>query len=212
MQKWTSRALRVGAVIAAIGSSATTARAHCDTMDGPVVRAAQQALATRNVNLVLLWVRQTDEALIRRAFQQTLTVRQHGDAARELADYWFFETLVRVHREGEGAPYTGLKPAGSTEHPAVAAADRSLQAGAVDEVERVVLHAVRDGIRERFSEAMARKRFDANDVNAGREFVRAYVPFLHYVEGIYDAARHSGGEAETPARPDAHHPKVPRSP
>jgi hypothetical protein len=29
---------------------------HCDGMDGPVVQAAQRALAKGDVNLVLLWV------------------------------------------------------------------------------------------------------------------------------------------------------------
>ena len=30
--------------------------AHCDGMDGPVVTAAEQALETGDVNLVLIWV------------------------------------------------------------------------------------------------------------------------------------------------------------
>ena len=177
------------AAIALLSVSPAAARAHCDTMDGPVVKAAQRALATRRINHVLIWVRAQDEGLIRSAFQRVLTVRAQGDAARELADYWFFETLVRVHREGEGEPYTGLKPAGANEHPAVAAVDRALASGEVDEVERVVLHAVRDGIRERFQAALGHRSFDVNDVAAGREYVHTYVPFLHYVEGIYDAAR-----------------------
>ncbi len=175
-----------------LGAGARAARAHCDAMDGPVVKAAQQALVTGNVNHVLLWVRPADEGVIRAAFQRTLDVRKGSAPARELADYWFFETLVRVHREGEGAPYTGIKPAGTKAHPAVVAADRSLAAGSVDEVERVLLHAVRDGLRERFQAAMARKAFDVNDVAAGREYIHAYVPFLHYVEGIFDAATGAG--------------------
>jgi len=185
----------VGALLF-VATSATPARAHCDSMDGPVVKAAQQALATGNVNHVLLWVRPQDEAAIRDAFRRTRDVRAQSAPARELADYWFFETLVRVHREGEGAPYTGLKPAGAQEHPGVAAADRAVAAGKVDEVERLLLHVVRDGLRERFQVALSRKRFDVNDVAAGREYIHAYVPFLHYVERLYDAA--SAGD-------DAHH-------
>ncbi|HZD40652.1 MAG TPA: DUF6448 family protein, partial [Terriglobales bacterium] len=86
--------------------------AHCDGLDGPVVKAAQNALQTGNVDLVLIWIRPKDEKEIRTAFQKTLAVRQLNPQARELADMYFFETLVRVHRAGEGAPYTGLKPPG----------------------------------------------------------------------------------------------------
>ena len=181
-----------GAIVM-LTAGATEARAHCDTMDGPVVKAAQRALGTGNINHVLLWVRPQDEGIIRDAFRRTRTVREQSATARELADYWFFETLVRVHREGEGAPYTGLKPAGATEHPAVAAADHALAAGRVDEVERLLLHAVRDGLRERFQAALSRKAFEVNDVAAGREYIHAYVPFLHYVERLYDAAREDSG-------------------
>ena len=206
MQQVLRSIMRSGVVaVVLLGVSPATARAHCDTMDGPVGKAAQQALATRNINHVLLWVRPADEAVIRNAFQRTLAARSQGDSARELADYWFFETLVRVHREGEGAPYTGLKPAGTEEHPAVAAADRAIASGQVDELEKLVLHAVRDGIRERFQAAFSRKGFAVNDVEAGREYVHAYVPFLHYVEGIYDAARADVGHVKERA-PVGHRP------
>lgn len=206
LQSFRHLLLTSASAVVLLAATATQARAHCDTMDGPVVKAAQQALATGNVNYVLLWVRPQDEGAIRDAFRRTRVVREQSAAARELADYWFFETLVRVHREGEGAPYTGLKPSGTTEHPAVAAADRSLAAGKVDEVETVLIHAVRDGLRERFQAALARKSFDANDVAAGREYIHAYVPFLHYVERLYDAAQTDAvhAEQERPAMERSH--------
>ena len=97
------------------------AAAHCDSMDGPVVRAAREALAAGEVTGVLIWVRPEDEPQIRQAFDRTMKVRSQGGEARELADLWFFETLVRIHREGEGAPYTGLKPAGYEPPPGIAA-------------------------------------------------------------------------------------------
>jgi len=105
-----------------------TALAHCDTLDGPVVAAARKALDTGNVNLVLLWVQKKDETDIRNHFQKTVAVRKAGGQAKELADMYFFETLVRIHRAGEGAGYTGLKPAGKIEPP-IAAADKSLETG-----------------------------------------------------------------------------------
>jgi hypothetical protein len=85
---------------------------HCDTLDGPVVRCCKSALEKGNVNLILPWVPEKAEEELEKAFKKTLLVRKQGKEAAELADYWFFETTVRLHREGEGAPYTGLKPAG----------------------------------------------------------------------------------------------------
>ena len=98
--------------------STTSALAHCDGMDGPVVRAAQKALEAGDVNLVLIWVQKKDEQTIKDAFQKTLEVRKLDPKARELADMYFFETLVRIHRAGEGESYTGIKPAGQDLGPA----------------------------------------------------------------------------------------------
>ena len=78
-----------------------------------MIKAAQKALEMGNGNLVLIWVQQQDEAEIKEAFQKTLAVRQLSPEAKELADRYFFETLVRVHRAGEGAPYTGLNQPGA---------------------------------------------------------------------------------------------------
>jgi hypothetical protein len=37
------------------------------------------------------------------------------------------------------------------------------------------------------------KDFDKANIKAGREFVKAYVEFLHYVEPIYDTATKAAG-------------------
>jgi hypothetical protein len=100
------------AATALVQAPARTAGAHCDTLDGPVVVDARAALAAGDVTEVLKWVQAGDEPEIRAAFDRTLAVRAAGGAALELADTWFFETLVRVHRAGEGAPYTA-SPAGA---------------------------------------------------------------------------------------------------
>jgi hypothetical protein len=165
-----------------------SASAHCDGMDGPVVVAAQRALESGNVDLVLVWVRAADEPDIRQAFAQTQAVRTLSPQARALADRYFFETLVRVHRAGEGAPYTGLKPAGRDLGPAIPAADKALQSGDVEPLVALLTHAVAHGVRERFAAANAARRYDVHDVAAGRSYVEAYVPFIHYVERLYQAA------------------------
>jgi hypothetical protein len=164
--------------------------AHCDGMDGPVVTAAQNALETGSVNRVLIWVQKQDEAAITDAFQQTLAVRSLSPAAKELADWYFFETLVRLHRAGEGAPYTGLKPVGRDLGPAIPAADKALEEGTAESVLKLLSVTMHDGVRERFKHAMAKKPSDPNDVAAGQAYVEAYVAFIHYVERLYEAAKH----------------------
>ncbi len=165
--------------------SAHRVSAHCDALDGPVIKEAQLVLEKGDVTPLLKWVSKDHENEIRNSFAQTLAVRTKGKQARELADRFFFETLVRVHRAGEGAPYTGLKPAGTITS-AVAAADKALLAGSVDELSTKIGNAVRDGIRKRFAEVSEKKKHANNSVEAGREFVEAYVQYVHFVEGIHN--------------------------
>ena len=197
-------------LLIAVYCAPRNAVAHCDTLDGPVVAAAKKALETGNVNLVLIWVQKKDEGEIGKAFEKTLAVRKLGREAAELADMYFFETLVRIHRTGEGAPYTGLKPAGGDLGPAIPAADKALEDGSIKPLLKLLVDLIQDGIRERFEKAVATKKFDKNDVEAGREHVEAYVTFVHYVEGLYEAAKGPAEghlhEAEAAAIPkEAHH-------
>jgi hypothetical protein len=159
-------------------------------MDGPVVKAAQEALARNDVNLVLIWVQKNDEAEIRRAFDQTVIVRKLGPQARELADMYFFETLVRTHRAGEGAPYTGLKPAGRDLGPAIPAADQALKSGDAAPLTNLLIESMRTGLIDRYKKAIVASSFKSQDVGAGREYIEAYVTYIHYVEGMYEAAMH----------------------
>lgn len=161
---------------------------HCDGLDGPVVKAAQKALDTGNVDLVLLWVKKSDETAIKKAFQQTLAVRKLSPEAKDLAETYFFETLVRTHRAGEGAPYTGLKPSGRDLGPAIPAADKALETGSVDETLKLLTEAMQKGVREHFETAMSKRNFSPDNVEAGREYIESYVPFIHYVERVYEAA------------------------
>ena len=200
--------LTVLALLTATFSTPQIAQAHCDSMDGPVVKAAQKALAETNVNLVLIWVQKDAAAAIKHAFEQTLAVRQFNSEARELADRYFFETLVRIHRAGEGAAYTGLKPAGTDFGPSIPASDKALATGEVAPLIKLLSEKTEHGVREHFQEALAKKNFDKNNVEAGREFVKAYVEYTHYVKGIHDAATSAaqGHFPETAAAPAPVHP------
>jgi hypothetical protein len=162
---------------------------HCDGMDGPVVKAAMKALEAGNVNFVLIWVRKQDEEAIKSAFEKTLAVRKLNSEAKELADIYFFETLVRIHRAGEGAPFTGLKPAGRDLGPAIPGADAAIETGKAESLAKLLMGLVHDGLLDHFKEVLERKNFDKNDVERGREFVKAYVEFIHYVERIHEATK-----------------------
>ena len=182
-----------------IGLSLFIARpiqAHCDTMDGPVVKDAIAALEAGDVTAVLKWIRPEDEREIRTLFDQVEAVRAQGESARALADRYFFESLVRIHRAGEGAPYTGLKPAGAVE-PVIAASDRALDRGKIDTLVDKITSHIAEGIRQRFRKTLAAKRHVEDSVPAGRVYVAAYVEFTHYVEGLHQAAAntaHAHGE------------------
>ncbi|MGE5284578.1 MAG: DUF6448 family protein [Actinomycetota bacterium] len=175
------------------------AMAHCDTLDGPVVNLARQALAKGDVKIILPWVAADKEAEIRKAFDLTMAVRGKGEQEKELADMYFFETLVRVHREGEGAPYTGLKPAGLDTGPAIPAADKALETGDPEPLLKLINEAVHRGIHKYYVAARERKAHAGEGVEAGRAYVAAYVPYLHFVERLHNDATtpiaHGAGEA-----------------
>jgi hypothetical protein len=158
--------------------------AHCDSLDGPVVQAARQALLKGDVNLVLPWVQPGHEPEVRQAFQRTVAVRTLNKDAEKLADTWFFETLVRIHRAGEGAPYDGLKAAGTEVGPALLAADQAIDRGDLEALESALTAGVRDGLRQRFVHVREKKRYQPANVNAGREYVAAYVDFIHFAERL----------------------------
>lgn len=176
--------------------------AHCDGLDGPVVKAAQKALQTNNVNLVLIWVQKESEPELKAIFQQTVAVRKLSPESKALADRHLFETLVRLHRTGEGAPYTGLKPAGRELGPAIPAADRAIESGGTAALETLLVNELRARLREAFERVQAKRKYDANDVAAGREYVKAYVEFIHFVERLHEASTNpaAGHYAETESR------------
>lgn len=165
------------------------ALAHCDGLDGPVVAAGQRALDSGDPNPVLIWVQPKDEAEVRRAFAEALAVRKLGPQAGELADRYFFETLVRIHRAGEGAAYTGLKPAGRNLGPAIPLADKAVSSGSDRELARFIASEAEKGVHDRFAELQAKRNFRPEDLAAGRAYVASYVTFVHYVEGLHESAK-----------------------
>lgn len=161
---------------------------HCDSMDGPVVTPARRALDEGNVSIVLPYVPAEGEAEVIAAFNRALPLHRTGNGAREVADLHFFETVVRVHRAGEGAPYTGLKPAGLSEGPIIPIADRAIETGSADELVDALTTLVRDEVTRRFADAMRKKKHEHGPVPEAREYVQAMLGLVVYSHKLYLAA------------------------
>jgi hypothetical protein len=177
------RALSLLYLVVTLGLMPGVASAHCDSLDGPVVQDARVALEKGDPFPVLKWVRKEDEGLIREAFKEAIAVRAKGSDARALADRYFFETLVRIHRAGEGEGFTGLKSR-VTVDPGISAADKALSSGSGKELTQQLAAAASDGINRRLALALERKKHAAESVEAGREYVEAYVDYIHFVESV----------------------------
>ncbi len=160
-----------------------SARAHCDTMDGPTAKDGKKALETKNLNYAKRWIAEDYEDELEEAFALALKVRSLGDDARKLADRYFLENLVRLHRAGEGAPFTGLKPEGVPIDAKVAAADKSIEVGNIGPLEGMVTREELGELRELLAKALELKDFDVDDVEAGRAYIAAYVDFFKFAEG-----------------------------
>lgn len=190
--------LAATAVAVALLFTAQSAQAHCDSIDGPVATAAQKALDAGNVNLALPYAPTAAEAEIKAAFAQSLKVRGLGPDARALADRAFVETTVRLHRAGEGAAYTGLKPAGIDHGPAIPAAERAVDTGTPEPAQALLVEELEHGLHARFAAVeetrKARKEpVAASDVPGARARVSAELGFVTYVEGLRQAIHGVGG-------------------
>ena len=197
-QNW-GRALTLVALVAALlfVAQPRPAEAHCDSINGPVVTAAQQALDTGNVKLVLPYVQPQYEAELTAAFEHAAEVRKLGGDAQSLADRFFFETAVRLHRQGEGAPYTGLNE--ETDHgPALAAADAALVSGSLDEVYTLLDGAIQAGVAEKYQAVQTAREHARLEgtVEADRERAEAELIFEKYIYELHTAAQGQAVAAE----------------
>jgi hypothetical protein len=163
------------------------ARAHCDSLDGPVVKAAERALETGELARAFVWIAAADEPEVRAAFEKAVAVRALGGIARQLADQFFFETVVRLHRRAEGEPYTGLTPAGRDLGPAIPAVDKAILERSAEPLVRLFAGEVTIGIRQHLDAVLRARIFPGASVEEGRQYVKAYVDFLHYVERLHEA-------------------------
>lgn len=172
----------------------TPASAHCDSYDGPVIKDAAKALETNNVNLVLKWITAEQEKEVIPLFNKTYQLKTGDKEIYAIVEKNFLETLVRLHRETEGAPYTGLKPAGTTKQ-IIQMTDKTIESGNVDDFLETLNKHIDNVIREKYMKVAELSKVKNNSIVEGREYVEAYVDYTHTVEALHDIMEHGGGHA-----------------
>jgi hypothetical protein len=155
-------------------------------MDGPLVAAAEVALDMENVNYVLPFISSDDESEAKDAFERTLEVRELSGAAAELADYWFFETIVRLHMNWRGQPYTGIKPAGYSRRPAPKLAENALQIENSSDLVDFMVSFIKEDIEARFEDVLYKKIYELDDIESGRDYISSMLDFIHYLDKLYE--------------------------
>jgi len=183
-KKRKSRILMVPLIILSLLILSTNVTlAHCDTMDGPVVKDAKMAIEKNNINYVLKWIQPQDEIELKNAFLLAMKVRILSPDATVLADKYFFETLVRLHRSGEGAPFTGVKPSGTPIDEKILAADKSIETGNLSPLKELVSKELIPELEKRFIKVMSLKDYNVDNIEAGRSYIESYVQFFKFAEG-----------------------------
>ncbi|WP_051205364.1 DUF6448 family protein [Salinimicrobium xinjiangense] len=172
--------------------------AHCDRENGPVAIAAKEALKTENIDRILIWVGEEEEQELREKFQQSLQVFKEGGGAAELAEKYFMETAVRLHRAAEGMPFEGLKPA-SPNPPDIEAAEKALETGNFEPVKNLLCSALEEESSKWFEKARTSAENKEKSVAEGREWVNNYVKYIVYIHKLYQAI-----QAGPPHGVDAH--------
>jgi len=181
--RWSGVGLAAAVLVFAFAMTGS-AYGHCDSLNGPVVLAAQEALKTEDFSKVQIWVGEDQEAELKQVFEKSLHVRELGDQAKELADRYFFEIAVRLHRQAEGMPYTGLKPAGPM--PAdIQAAEKALETGDSEVVTKLLVSQLQEQVDTWFKKALSAREDRDQSVEAGREWVDSYVKYVVYVHRLY---------------------------
>lgn len=173
----------IGVALVIVMFSPLIAGAHCDTMDGPTASDGKKALESNNINYALKWILPQYEDELRTIFEKSIRVRTLSPEAKDLADRYFLENLVRIHRAGEGEPFEGLKPSGTPIEEKIAAADKSVEIGNLSPLEGLISSEELLELEEKFKKVMTLKNYDINDIQAGREYIEAYVSFFKMAEG-----------------------------
>jgi len=163
---------------------AFNSQAHCDRVNGPVATAAKKALQTGDVSHALIWVGESQTKELKSKFKQSLSAYNSGKEAQKIAERYFMETTVRLHREAEGMPYTGLKPAQPSSED-IQVAEKALDSGNLSPATNLLAKEIRQKTKELYQNAMKAKESRHQSVVAGRRWVDAYVKYIVYVHKLY---------------------------
>ena len=166
---------------------------HCDSLDGPVVVAARHALDVDDVDVVLPFVPVDGEDEVRAAFDLTRKARIQGPEARQVADLYFFDTVVRVHRRGEGAPHTGLKPAGLDVGPVIPLAEAAVETGDAEPLIAFLQRAVREEVQQRLADVQTLAAATGTGVPAARAYTSAMLGLVVWSHRLWRATTQRHG-------------------
>lgn len=169
--------------------SSFSATAHCDSFDGPTIKDAKRALETNNVDLVLKWINPEQEAEVTSLFNKTYAMKSGDKEIYDIVEKHFFETLVRLHRETEGAPYTGLKPAGSTKK-IILLSDEAIENKNVEGLLEKLNAHIGKVIKDKYQKVAALNKVKNESSEKGRQYVKAYVDYTHTIEALHDVVEH----------------------
>lgn len=159
---------------------------HCDRMDGLVVKSAEEALEMENINYVLPFVKEKYEDELKDAFERTVLVRELSGDAAELADYWFFETAVRLHLKGRRVPYTGLKPSEINGEPVIKMAEQAIKTENMNDLMNFILNSIKEDVWSRYDDVISKKDYDVNDVEDARDYIDAMLNFFSYLQTLIE--------------------------
>jgi hypothetical protein len=177
---------------ALLGLTASSAEAHCDSIDGPVAKSVEKALESGNLNPVLAFAPASAEGEIQSAYEETLKVRALSSDARRFADRSFLETVVRLHRVGEGAPYTGLKPAGLDYGPVIPAAEEALASGDSARLTSIISELISHALQQKLAHLRevpktTKEPATPEEIAQARQRVGAELAFISFAESIRQA-------------------------
>lgn len=161
-----------------------SAEAHCDRVNGPVANDARKALQSGQLESVAIWVGQEQMAELRDVFEQSLGAYQMGGKAKDVAEQYFMSTAVRLHRQAEGFPFHGLKPAQPLPKD-VALAEKALETGNLQPVTGFLASEMQSQTERLFQQVLEKQKNKDKSVETGREWADAYVKYITFVHDLH---------------------------